>query len=290
MQFRQLRHFVTVAEELHMHRAAERLNIAQPALSQQIKSLEERLGVVLFSRAHRRLALTPAGEAFLEKTRMALEMADGAVLDARRTARGELGELNLGYVSSAMFNPRLPRLLRQLQTRGAQIQVSLSTGNVQSLLDDVTGYRIDIAVIRGPVAVAPEELVVRFTTPRREVQRQPVAVAGYPQVADEAGGEDDLGCRVVQVLKNHLRAGQRRVTTKINFVLRGEPAQLKPRVGADKKRGLGLIMLLCHLQENVIREPGFQRTNGSGVTAKGAIAERIDQVKFNFFHWVNPFY
>jgi DNA-binding transcriptional LysR family regulator len=60
-----------------------------------------------------------------------------------------------------MFNPRLPRLLRQLQTRGAQIQVSLSTGNVQSLLDDVTGYRIDIAVIRGPVAVAPEELVVR---------------------------------------------------------------------------------------------------------------------------------
>lgn len=161
MQFRQLRHFVTVAEELHMHRAAERLNIAQPALSQQIKSLEERLGVLLFSRAHRRLALTPAGEAFLEKTRMALEMADGAVLDARRTARGELGELNLGYVSSAMFDPKLPRLLRQLQTGGAEIRVSLTTGNVQSLIDDVSGYRIDIAVIRGPVAALPEPLEVR---------------------------------------------------------------------------------------------------------------------------------
>lgn len=161
MQFRQLRHFVTVAEELHMHRAAERLNIAQPALSQQIKSLEARLGVLLFTRAHRRLALTPAGEAFLEKTRMALKMADGAVQDARRTARGELGELNLGYVSSAMFNPRLPRLLRQLQTGGADIQVSLTTGSVQSLVEGVSGYRIDMAVIRGPLAAVPEELVVR---------------------------------------------------------------------------------------------------------------------------------
>ena len=74
MSLRALRHFVVVAEELHMHRAAERLHIAQPALSQQIKQLEQRLGVVLFSRANRRLTLTAAGEAFLHKTRLALEI------------------------------------------------------------------------------------------------------------------------------------------------------------------------------------------------------------------------
>jgi hypothetical protein len=67
MSFRALRHFVVVAEELHMHRAAERLHIAQPALSQQIKQLEQRLGVVLFSRANRRLTLTAAGEAFCRR-------------------------------------------------------------------------------------------------------------------------------------------------------------------------------------------------------------------------------
>ena len=70
MQFRLMRNFIMVAEELHMHRAAERLNMAQPALSQQIKTLEDRLGVLLFSRANRRLTLTPAGEAFLSKARV----------------------------------------------------------------------------------------------------------------------------------------------------------------------------------------------------------------------------
>ncbi len=114
MQFRQMRHFIVVAEELHMHRAAERLNMAQPALSQQIKALEERLGVTLFSRANRRLTLTPAGEAFLVKARLAISLTEQAVLDARQTARGEQGVLNLGCVSSAMFDGRLPAALRHM--------------------------------------------------------------------------------------------------------------------------------------------------------------------------------
>lgn len=112
MQFRLMRHFITVAEELHMHRAAERLNMAQPALSQQIKSLETQLGVTLFSRANRRLTLTPAGEAFLTKARLAIAMTEQAILDARQTARGEQGILNLGCVSSAMFEAKLPAVLR----------------------------------------------------------------------------------------------------------------------------------------------------------------------------------
>ncbi|MTD37041.1 LysR family transcriptional regulator [Erwinia sp. CPCC 100877] len=161
MQFRLMRNFITVAEELHMHRAAERLNMAQPALSQQIKNLEGRLGVALFSRAHRRLTLTPAGEAFLQKARMAIEMADRAVLEARRTARGEQGVLNLGYVSSAMFNEKLPTMLRHLHTHWPDIRVSLMTGDVQTLYEAVQNYRLDIAVIRAPLVKPPDELVVR---------------------------------------------------------------------------------------------------------------------------------
>ncbi|HBQ5787797.1 TPA: LysR family transcriptional regulator [Klebsiella pneumoniae subsp. pneumoniae] len=152
MSLRALRHFVVVAEELHMHRAAERLHIAQPALSQQIKQLEQRLGVVLFSRANRRLTLTAAGEAFLHKTRLALEMADQAVLDAQRTARGEQGRLHLGYVSSAMYDSKLPGLLRRLRADWPGIELSLVQGDVQMLYEALLDLRLDIAIIRAPLA------------------------------------------------------------------------------------------------------------------------------------------
>ena len=89
MDFKHLRYFVTLAQELHMGRAAEMLSIAQPALSQQIKALEERLDVRLFVRANRRLTLTQAGVAFEQKARLALRRSSGCW--AHRTARGEQG-------------------------------------------------------------------------------------------------------------------------------------------------------------------------------------------------------
>jgi len=165
MQFRLMRNFTVVAEELHMHRAAERLNMAQPALSQQIKTLEERLGVTLFSRANRRLTLTPAGVAFLNKARIAISMTEQAILDARQTARGEQGVLNLGCVSSAMFDSKLPATLRKLHARWPAITISLMTGNVQSLYAAVQSNQLDVAIIRAPLPLLPDDLQSRpFTT------------------------------------------------------------------------------------------------------------------------------
>jgi len=169
MQFRLMRNFITVAEELHMHRAAERLNMAQPALSQQIKTLETRLGVTLFSRANRRLTLTPAGEAFLNKARMAISMTEQAILDARQTARGEQGVLNLGCVSSAMFDSRLPAVLREMHSRWPAITISLMTGNVQSLYSSVQSNQLDVAIIRAPLPALPEELQSRLFATEKTV-------------------------------------------------------------------------------------------------------------------------
>jgi DNA-binding transcriptional LysR family regulator len=95
-----LRYFVAVAEELHFGRAAERLFIAQPALSQQIRKLEEQLGVTLLERDHRHVALTPAGEAVLPEARAAVEQVDRALAVARRFRSTGLGRLDIGYTCS----------------------------------------------------------------------------------------------------------------------------------------------------------------------------------------------
>ena len=110
MDLRQLRYFVTVAEELHFGRAAQRLTMTQPPLSQQIQALEEEIGVQLFARTRRSVALTPAGQQWLPEVRRVL--ADAAALPglAQRLARGEAGTLSLAFVSTADYGI-LPDLL-----------------------------------------------------------------------------------------------------------------------------------------------------------------------------------
>src|SRR5215210_5038919 len=97
VELRQLRYFVAVAEELHFGRAAERLHMSQSPLSRAIRELERELGLVLFVRTTRRVALTPAGAALFERGRRALAEVDLAVDDARRAARSESGVLGVGY-------------------------------------------------------------------------------------------------------------------------------------------------------------------------------------------------
>ena len=197
MSLRALRHFVVVAEELHMHRAAERLHIAQPALSQQIKQLEQRLGVVLFSRANRRLTLTAAGEAFWQKTRLALEMVDQAALDAQRTARGEQGRLHLGYVSSAMYDSKLPGLLRELRADWPGIELSLVHGDVQMLYEALLDLRLDIAIIRGIDTDPDKQQIVQNIVAYAHPRSMQIIAEGV-ETAAEMRTVIDLGADLLQ--------------------------------------------------------------------------------------------
>jgi DNA-binding transcriptional LysR family regulator len=101
IELRHLRYFVAVAEELHFGRAAERLHVAQPGLSQQIQALERELGVLLFERTSRRVALTPAGAVLLTEGRRALAQTERALDQTRRAGRGELGVLRVAAIGSA---------------------------------------------------------------------------------------------------------------------------------------------------------------------------------------------
>jgi DNA-binding transcriptional LysR family regulator len=124
MELRHLRYFIAVAEELHFGRAAERLFMAQPPLSQQIRQLEREMGVTLFKRNNRRVQLTPAGEVFLEEARGILAMVDSAVGKARRAAGGETGWLGIGFVSSVAYDI-LPTILRQFRERYPEVELVL---------------------------------------------------------------------------------------------------------------------------------------------------------------------
>src|SRR5690606_22819453 len=103
MEFRRLKFFVAVAEELHFTRAASRLRVAQPHLRQEIRKLERELSVELFKRTRRSVALTPAGSVFLERVRAIFDMTADAVRAAQRASRGETGKLSVGFVSVAGY-------------------------------------------------------------------------------------------------------------------------------------------------------------------------------------------
>jgi DNA-binding transcriptional LysR family regulator len=111
MELRHLRYFVAVAEELSFTRAADRLHIGQPPLSQQVQALEEEIGAVLFDRSRRTIRLTEAGRVFLEDARRVLALAANAAETARRVEKGEIGQLKIGFTKSTAFTPIFPKII-----------------------------------------------------------------------------------------------------------------------------------------------------------------------------------
>ncbi len=138
-----MRYFVAVGEELHFHRAAERLHIAQPSLSQQIRALERQLGVALLTRTSRRVELTPAGRVFLDEGRDLLDHAQRVVVDMRRAVTEEL---TIGFYGSAALT-LLPATLQDFQRQHPSTETTvreLLFGNLQ----DLTDGRVDVAFTR----------------------------------------------------------------------------------------------------------------------------------------------
>jgi len=148
MELRHLRYFVGVAEELHFARAAARLGISQPPLSQQIGQLEAELGVRLFDRTSRSVQLTSAGEAFLPAARATLEQAERAINIAHRAARGELGELNLGFNASAPFVPMIARSVFAFRQAYPDVKLNLTevAGSAQSTA--LADHALDACFVR----------------------------------------------------------------------------------------------------------------------------------------------
>lgn len=163
-ELRHLRYFIAVAEELHFGRAAQRLNIAQPGLSQQIQSLETDLGVSLLARTNRHVQLTPAGLAFLDEARRVLAQVDRAVNLVKRAASGQIGRLSIGATESATW-VLLPELIRQFRSRFPSVDLAIREMPSPSQLAALRAGDIDVGFVRPPIDT--EGLVTRTVLKER---------------------------------------------------------------------------------------------------------------------------
>jgi DNA-binding transcriptional LysR family regulator len=148
MELRHFRYFLAVAQEGNVTRAAEKLGIGQPPLSQQILALEREMGVQLFRRTGHGVTLTESGQALLADAKRLLDDADNAVLNAQRAGRGETGHIHLGFTASSAFNPAVPALIRAFRNAYPGVGLSLTEGNTAQLLNWLEEGRLDLAFLR----------------------------------------------------------------------------------------------------------------------------------------------
>ena len=151
IELRHLRYFVAVAEELNFSRAAERLHIAQPALSAQIRALERQVGCALFTRTTRKVELTPSGEMLLDDARVILERVDGAVAKLQAAARGERGHLRIGTGGHGAGEVGIEILRRFAESHPAVETELVSAGSLEQLQRDVRERETDVAFVWLPV-------------------------------------------------------------------------------------------------------------------------------------------
>jgi len=192
---RSLRYFVAVAEERHFGRAAARLAMTQPPLSQAIRALEETLGVELFARTKRSVELTPVGLDLLPEVRRLLASAEALRPLAQSLARGEAGGLSLSFVSTADYG-LLPPLLRDFGVRHPHVRLQLAEATSDVQLEELVAGRIDAGLVIGPV---PSRYAAQLSW--LPIVREPLVIAMSAQMAaliegregGEAGEADDGG-------------------------------------------------------------------------------------------------
>ncbi len=268
MELRHLRYFIAVAEEGHITRAAERLGMQQPPLSQRIKAIERELDVQLFHRKARGVELTDAGRAFLDNARAVLAQLGHAFDTTRRTARGEEGRISIGIVPASPFHPLVPRAIRAFREAYPLVSVRLAEHLGGELLELLRSEQIDAAFIRAPHA-NHEGLVIN------RLLEEPMVVA-FPSAHALArrGDEGDRGLSLKHLAGETFifygapGTGLREVTTAAC-----RAAGFSPRAGQEAPRiastlslvavGLGISLVPASLRHLYVDGVSYRRLSGA---------------------------
>ncbi|MHA6163138.1 LysR family transcriptional regulator [Pseudomonas sichuanensis] len=237
MELRHLRYFIAVAEELHFGRAAQQLGISQPPLSQQIQALEQELGARLFERTNRRVELSEAGRLFLDEARQVLAQVEKAADVARRAQLGELGELKIGFTSSAPFTSKLPKALHAFRQQFPAVHLNLKEMSSRDVAEAVLDESIEVGLMR-PMPL-PQGLEVN------ELLREPLVAVINASHPLAAGSEQGL----------HMQA------------LADQPFVFFPR-----SYGSGLHAQLLSLARQAGFSPHFAQEAGEAMTIIGLVS------------------
>ncbi|MCO2403770.1 LysR family transcriptional regulator [Pseudomonas aeruginosa] len=257
MELRHLRYFIAVAEELHFGRAAERLGISQPPLSQQIQALGEEIGARLFERTNRRVELTDAGRLFLDESRQVLAQVDKAVLLARRAHLGELGELKIGFTSSAPFTSTIPSSIHAFRKAYPDVHLDLQEMSSRQVLKALLEESLQVGVIR-PLAL-PDAVhwVELFREPLVAVLR-----ADHPLAA---GSEDGLA--IAALAEEPFVFFPRSYGTGLydQVIALTRQAGFSPRIAQEASEAMTIIGLVSAGLGVSILPASFRRTRVDGV-------------------------
>ena len=274
MEMRHLRYFVAVAEEEHITRAAERLGMQQPPLSQQIKAIERELAVQLFRRKARGVELTDAGRAFHDNAREILARLDHAFETTRRTARGEQGRISVGVTPTGPFHPFVPRVIRAYREVFPLVSVSLEESLSLQLIEHLRNEQIDAAFLRTPVA-DPEGLVISPL-----LDESMVAALPSSHVLAQSDGKRDAPISIKALVAETFivygrpsRPGQQGLGQYEAMIAACHAAGFSPRVGQDAPTiistlglvaaGLGISLVPASLQHMSMDGVVYRRLRGT---------------------------
>jgi len=261
MELRHLRYFIAVAEEGHITRAAERLGMQQPPLSQQIRALERELDVQLFHRKPRGVEMTAAGRALFTDARSILGHIDDALATARRTARGEQGRISVGFTTSVALHPLIPRVIREFREAFPLVSVTLAQGEHFDLIERVGNDQLDAAFVR---IANPEGLVIEPLLVESMVVALPT---GHALAQSKNGGGTALSLKALsgETFIVYVRPNGARTLLSDAIIVVCHAAGFSPRVGHETVHVASLLNFVAAGLGISIVSASQQRMNIDGV-------------------------
>ncbi|MFV3314359.1 LysR family transcriptional regulator [Pseudomonas sp. NY15374] len=258
---RQLRHFITVADELHFGRAAERLSMTQPPLSQSILDLEESLKFKLFERNKRNVALTPIGKLWLPYVKAVISALEGLPDIAYRLQRGEIGTIRLSFVSSVVYS-LLPNLVANYKNNFAQVELILKEATTDVQIRDLLDRVIDVGVIiPASGSTLPSELA------SKKIRSEPLVAAVHQDTAKTLHAESNRTINLSALAEHPLIMFPRETCPGLHdliysyFELRG----LKPLLGQQAIQMQTIISLVSQGMGYALVPESMANLNREGV-------------------------